>query len=65
MPRRPKGRGRDSAAKNTFNPPEAGEEKPGGGSQPDRSQTRGPFEQDPKRRIGQFGGAGEPPLMKK
>jgi len=29
------------------------------------SQTRQPFEQDTKRRIGQFGGAGEPPLMKK
>jgi len=29
------------------------------------SQTNQPFEQDTKRRIGQFGGAGEPPLMKK
>jgi hypothetical protein len=29
------------------------------------SQTRGQFEQDPKRRIGQFGGTGEPPLIKK
>jgi len=29
------------------------------------SQTKKPFEQDSKRRIGQFGGAGEPPLMKK
>ena len=28
-------------------------------------QTKKPFEQDSKRRIGQFGGAGEPPLMKK
>lgn len=28
------------------------------------SQTRQPFEQDPKRRIGQFGGTGEPPIMK-
>jgi len=29
------------------------------------SQTNQPFEQDTKRRIGHFGGAGEPPLMKK
>jgi hypothetical protein len=29
------------------------------------AQTREPFEQDPKRRIGQHGGTGEPPLMKK
>jgi hypothetical protein len=28
-------------------------------------QTNQPFEQDPKRRIGQFQGKGEPPLMKK
>jgi hypothetical protein len=28
-------------------------------------QTNQPFEQDTKGRIGQFGGAGEPPLMKK
>jgi hypothetical protein len=28
------------------------------------SQTEQPFEQDPKRRIGQFGGTGEPPIMK-
>ena len=28
------------------------------------SQTRQPFEQDTKRRIGQFGGTGEPPIMK-
>ena len=27
--------------------------------------TQEPFEQDPKRRIGQHTGAGEPPLMKK
>ena len=27
-------------------------------------QTRQPFEQDSKRRIGQFGGTGEPPIMK-
>jgi len=29
------------------------------------TQTEQPFEQDAKRRIGQFGGAGEPPMMKK
>ena len=29
------------------------------------AQTNQPFEQDSKRRIGQYGGAGEPPLMKK
>lgn len=29
------------------------------------TQTNQPYEQDVKRRIGQFGGAGEPPLMKK
>ena len=28
-------------------------------------QTNLPFEQDPKRRIGQYQGKGEPPLMKK
>jgi hypothetical protein len=28
------------------------------------SQTREPFEQDSKRRIGQYGGAGEPPIKK-
>ncbi len=28
------------------------------------SQTHQPFEQDAKRRIGQYGGAGEPPIMK-
>ena len=29
------------------------------------TQTNQPYEQDIKRRIGHFGGAGEPPLMKK
>jgi hypothetical protein len=29
------------------------------------SQTNQPNEQDIKRRVGQFSGAGEPPLMKK
>jgi hypothetical protein len=27
------------------------------------AQTRQPFEQDSKRRIGQYGGTGEPPIM--
>jgi len=27
-------------------------------------QTNQPFEQDPKRRIGPYGGAGEPPIMR-
>jgi hypothetical protein len=27
------------------------------------SQTKQPFEQDSKRRIGQYGGTGEPPIM--
>jgi hypothetical protein len=64
MPRKgssPKSRGgkKDSAAKNTFNPPAAGGRKKRG------SQTAEPSEQDTKRRIGQFSGAGEPPLTKK
>ena len=29
------------------------------------SQSNQPYEQDVKRRVGQFVGAGEPPLMKK
>jgi hypothetical protein len=29
------------------------------------SQTNAPFAQEAKRRIGQYSGAGEPPLMKK
>ena len=48
---------KDAADKNTFNPPE--------GASRGRRGRREPEEQDPKRRIGQFGGAGEPPLMKK
>jgi hypothetical protein len=53
-----KGGNKDSATKNTFNPPAKG------GPAPD-VESKGPQEQDPKRRIGQFGGAGEPPIMKK
>jgi hypothetical protein len=53
-----KGSHKDSAAKNTMNPPggPAGTQELGG---------TGTQAQDPKRRIGQHGGAGEPPLMKK
>jgi hypothetical protein len=50
---------KDFAAKNTMNPPMGG----GGGTQ--ELGGTGTQAQDPKRRIGQFGGAGEPPLMKK
>jgi hypothetical protein len=50
---------KDSAAKNTMNPPMGGR----GGTQ--ELAGTGTQEQDPKRRIGQYGGAGEPPLMKK
>jgi len=53
-----KGGDKDSAVKNTFNPPA------GRGPEPD-VKAKGPEEQDPKRRIGQFGGAGEPPIIKK
>ncbi len=57
MPGKPKG-SKDSATKNTFNPPESGGKK-------SRGQTRGGFEQDPKGRDGQFGGTGEPHMQKK
>jgi hypothetical protein len=41
-----------------MNPPS------GGGQAPD-AEASAPEEQDPKRRIGQFSGAGQPPNMKK
>jgi hypothetical protein len=50
---------KDSAAKNTMNPPT------GGGSMESQLPGSANQEQDAKRRIGQYGGAGEPPLMKK
>ena len=56
MASKPKGH-KDSASKNTFNPP-AGDKQP-------RGQTNGQWEQDSKRRDGQFTGAGEPGLQKK
>lgn len=49
---------KDAATKNTMNPPD------GQGPTPD-PRAKGTEEQDPKRRLGQFGGAGEPPIMKK
>jgi hypothetical protein len=45
------------ASKNTMN-------SPGGGGNQNRDHT-GPPAADPKRRIGQYGDAGQPPLMKK
>jgi len=53
---RTKGDHKDSATKNTFNPPTKGG--------PHESQTLEPFAQDPKGRRGQFGGAGEPHMIK-
>jgi hypothetical protein len=49
---------KDSATKNTMNPPGGG----GGTQELGRTGTQA---QDPKRRIGQHTGAGEPPIMKK
>jgi hypothetical protein len=54
-----KGGDKDAASKNTINP------RGSGGGKQVGDQTGEPFEQDAKRRMGQFGGAGEPPLMKK
>jgi hypothetical protein len=48
---------KDFASKQTLNPPDVGQHPPDG--------TNQPFSQDPKRRIGQHEGAGEPPLMKR
>ena len=53
-----KGGDKDFADKITFNPPsKSGKRR--------RSQTREPSEQNRERQIGQFGGQGEPPLVKK
>jgi len=38
---------------------------PKGGGRKSAAQTPGQYVQDPKRRLGQYSGAGEPPLMKK
>lgn len=53
-----KGGDKDAATKHTMNPPM------GGGQQPD-VEGKGPEEQDVKRRIGQFTGAGEPGQIRK
>ncbi len=52
--RRGKRGAHDFAAKQSFNPPRG---------RPVTSQTHEPYEHDGKRRQGQFGGTGEPPLM--
>lgn len=53
-----KGGDKDSAVKHAMNPPT------GGGQKPD-IDAKGSEEQDVKRRIGQFTGAGEPAQVKK
>jgi hypothetical protein len=58
MPRKRKVGSKDSAAKNTFNPPELAGPKHGS-REPDLA------EQNAKRRVGQFSEAGNPPLQKK
>ena len=55
---RTRGTHKASARKNTMNPPA------GGGGTQELGGT-GMQAQDPKRRIGQHTGSGEPPLMKK
>jgi hypothetical protein len=52
-----KGAHKDSAAKNTMNPPSGG----GGAQQLPATANQ---DRDPKGRIGQYGGAGEPPIQK-
>jgi hypothetical protein len=53
-----RGGDKDAATKHAMNPPTGGRQAP---------DTDGKVtdEQDPKRRIGQFSGAGEPPNLKK
>lgn len=53
-----RGGDKDAATKHTINRPDRGGGPPDGDA-PEQN------EQDPKRRIGQFGGAGEPPILKK
>jgi hypothetical protein len=50
-----RGGDKDFADKNTFNPP----------AHPGKEGLNEPEQQDPKRRIGQYGGKGEPPIMKR
>ena len=54
-----KGAHKDFASKNTMNPPA------GGDTGPQLLPGSANQDQDPKRRIGQHSGTGEPPLMKK
>jgi len=49
---------KDSASKNTMNPPNGG----GGGAQ--QLPATADQDRDPKGRSGQYGGAGEHPLQK-
>jgi hypothetical protein len=52
-----KGSHKDSAAKNTMNPP-------GGGGGAQQMPATADQDRDPKGRIGQYGGAGEHPIQK-
>jgi hypothetical protein len=52
-----KGGKKDAATKHALN-------VPSGGREPD-IESKGSEEQDPKRKIGQFGDAGQPPIMKR
>ena len=52
---KPKKRGKQTRAKKTSKRKRQREIRP---------QTEQPFEQDSKRRIGPYGGTGEPPIMK-
>ena len=53
-----RGGDKNSATKHTMNPPSGGGQVPDVDSQPQQEQA-------PKRRIGQFSEAGQPPNMKK
>jgi hypothetical protein len=43
----------------------SGASKAKGDGRKSAAQTEGHYERDPKRRTGQFTGAGDPPMMKK
>lgn len=51
--------------KKAHKPRETSETAPGGGGRKSAGQTEGHYERDPKRRKGQYTGAGEAPLIKK
>ena len=57
MPARKKRDTKDSARKQTLNPPTSNR-KP-------EAETREPTERDMERKIGQFSGEGTPPLQKR